>query len=77
MEAVQKFLRRPAVEEITGLDKSVIYKRIAEGKFPKPVPLEGKQVAWVEAEIIQWQKARIAARDEQSRGDRKRRRRVA
>jgi prophage regulatory protein len=56
------FLRRSAVEARTGLSRSSIYDRIAAGEFPKPVPLGGRSVGWVEAEIREWQKARIAER---------------
>ena len=31
--------------------------------FPKPIPLGEKAVGWLEDEIIQWQKDRIAERD--------------
>ena len=30
-----RFLRRPEVEHLTGLSKSAIYQRMAEGRFPK------------------------------------------
>jgi prophage regulatory protein len=58
-----KFLRRPEVEKITGLPRSSIYERMAEGTFPKPIPLGGRSVAWIEAEIIDWQKKRVAERE--------------
>jgi prophage regulatory protein len=69
----EKFLRRPEVEKITGLPRSSIYERMAEGNFPKPVPLGGRSVAWLEAEIIDWQKRRIADRDRKGAGSRRRR----
>jgi prophage regulatory protein len=71
---VQRFLRRPDVEKATGLPRSTIYEMVAAGKFPKPVPLEGRRVGWVEAEIADWQKRRIAERDAPAP---KRRRRAA
>jgi prophage regulatory protein len=46
---MQRFLRLPAVTQATGLTMSSIYDLMAEGKFPKPVPLEGRRVAWLEA----------------------------
>jgi prophage regulatory protein len=73
---MHRFLRRPDVEKATGLTRSSIYELMAAGKFPKPVPLTGGQaVAWIESEIIAWQKHRIAAREDRARS--KRRRRVA
>lgn len=47
-------LRLPAVKARTGLSRSTIYLRIAEGNFPTPVQLGGRAVGWVEAEIDQW-----------------------
>jgi predicted DNA-binding transcriptional regulator AlpA len=40
---------------------------MAKDEFPKPVPLQGNRVAWVSTEIIEWQNARIAARDKLSK----------
>jgi prophage regulatory protein len=60
---MQKILRRPQVEQMTGLPRSSIYERMAVGTFPRPVPLGGRAVGWIELEIIEWQKARIAERD--------------
>jgi len=60
----KRFLRRPLVEEITGLPTSSLYDEIAKGRFPKPVKLSASRVAWLEDEVLAWQEARIAARDE-------------
>jgi prophage regulatory protein len=51
------------VEHVTGLPRSSIYEQMAENTFPKPVPLGGRAVGWLEAEIIDWTKKRIAERD--------------
>jgi prophage regulatory protein len=62
---LQRFLRISVVEQIVGLKKSAIYERIAEGKFPRPVPLgdfPNSPVGWLEDEIIEWQRARIEKR---------------
>jgi prophage regulatory protein len=61
----QTILRRPAVEKVTGLRRSAIYERIAKGIFPKPIPLDGRAVGWLESEVLDWQRARIAQRDQQ------------
>jgi len=34
-----------------------------EGGFPKPVPLVGRSVGWVESEVQEWIRGRIAQRD--------------
>lgn len=54
-----ELLRRPDVEKKTGLSRSTIYKRIDEGTFPKPIPLGGRLVAWLEADIQDWIQLRI------------------
>lgn len=49
-----KHLRLPAVIDVTGLARSTIYAQIAEGKFPAPVKLGARAVAWPETAIKQW-----------------------
>ncbi|MCM2972896.1 AlpA family transcriptional regulator [Larsenimonas suaedae] len=49
-----KILRLPDVMNYTGLARSTIYLRIAENNFPKPIPLGGKAVGWLEKEIDEW-----------------------
>ena len=50
----EKHLRRPAVEELTGLSRSSIYDLMAKNAFPRPVRLTGKAVAWPESAIAEW-----------------------
>lgn len=47
-------LRLPDVKAYTGLSRSTIYLRVAEGKFPTPVGLGGRAVGWVESEVQDW-----------------------
>lgn len=54
-------LRLPAVKQSTGLSRSTIYLRVAEGTFPRPVSLGGRSVGWVESEIQEWVQQRINA----------------
>ncbi|HCD6622495.1 TPA: AlpA family transcriptional regulator [Pseudomonas aeruginosa] len=61
--SVMKILRLGAVIESTGLARSTIYKLIGSGGFPKPVPLVGRSVGWVESEVQEWIKDRITQRD--------------
>ena len=60
-----RILRLPEVLARTGLSRSTIYVRIAQGRFPRPVPLGGRAVGWIEAELDEWLRERIA----ESRGD--------
>jgi prophage regulatory protein len=59
----QKVFRRREVEKVTGLSRSTLYEEIAEGRFPKPINIGTRAVAWLETEVEAWQKARIAERD--------------
>ena len=55
-----RFLRLPEVLERTGLSRSTIYVRLAAGCFPQPVSLGGRAVGWIEAEVDEWVRERIA-----------------
>lgn len=54
-------LRLPTVKARTGLSRSTIYLRVAEGSFPAPVSLGGRAVGWIEAEVNDWLGKRIEA----------------
>ncbi|WP_319749924.1 AlpA family transcriptional regulator [Pseudomonas aeruginosa] len=58
-----RIIRLNDVIGTTGLARSTIYKLIGAGEFPKPVPLIGRSVGWVESEVHEWIQARIAQRD--------------
>jgi len=60
----ETFLRARDVQRITGLPTSSLYELMSKGQFPRQVRLGPMRVAWVESEILKWQKARIAERDE-------------
>jgi len=55
-------LRIPDVKKRTGLSRSTIYLRIAQGTFPKPVCLGDRPAGWLEAEIQEWLQGRVQAR---------------
>lgn len=52
------FLRMPTVMRMTGLGRSTIYRLIADRKFPRPVRLGPRAVAWRRADLDQWSEAR-------------------
>lgn len=58
---VTTILRLPIVKARTGLSRSTIYLRVAEGSFPAPVSLGGRAVGWIEAEVNDWLAKRIEA----------------
>ena len=61
-----KLLRKPEVEAKVGMCERVFRDMERRGIFPKRVlinPVNGRAVAWVEAEIDQFLAQRVAARD--------------
>ncbi|EBF0854569.1 AlpA family transcriptional regulator [Salmonella enterica subsp. enterica serovar Newport] len=58
-------IRMPEVLNRTTYGKSWIYKLISQGRFPKPVKIGERSIAFIESEIDEWIKQRIAdSRDE-------------
>lgn len=55
----KKLLRRRVVEALTGLPRSSLYEKIADGDFPKPVRLGSRSVAWISSEVDHWITERI------------------
>lgn len=60
----QTILRLPAVKYESGLSRSTIYLRIAQGLWPKPVSLGARAVGWPSAEIEAINAARIAGKSD-------------
>ena len=58
---VEKLLRRPKVQEITGLSRSAIYDQMERGVFPRPLRIGARAVAWRESDILEWLNSRKVA----------------
>ena len=56
------FVRLDEVRARTGLSRSTLYAYVRDGRFPAPVAISKRCVAWVEAEIDRWIADRIATR---------------
>lgn len=56
----QSLIRLPEVLKRTGFGKAWIYRLISEGRFPAPVKIGTRAVAFVESEIDEWIKAVIS-----------------
>ena len=52
------FVRMAAVVRMTGLGRSTIYRLMAEDKFPSPVRLAKRAVAWRRTDLEQWSAGR-------------------
>ena len=58
---MNRLLRLPDVEAVTGLKHTTIYKKMAEGGFPPRVRLGVRAVGWLESDIERWIQERVAA----------------
>ena len=58
--ALERILRLPQVAELVGLRRSMIYRLMQEGEFPRPVRLAPRAVGWRMSDLQAW----IAAREE-------------
>lgn len=55
-------LQRPkVVAKRIGFAKTSLYRLIAEGKFPQPIQLGPRAVAWPSDQVDEWIAARIKA----------------
>ena len=57
----RKILRLPVVLDRTGLSRSIVYLRVTEGRFPRPVSLGARAVGWIETEVDEWIARQIEA----------------
>ncbi|EEC7125064.1 AlpA family transcriptional regulator [Salmonella enterica] len=55
----QSLIRLPEVLKRTGFGKAWIYRLISEGRFPAPVKIGVRAVAFVESEVDEWIRAVI------------------
>ncbi len=56
-----KLIKRPVVEARTTLSRSRIYALMSQGKFPRPLRIGKRAVAWKEEDITQWIETRTEA----------------
>lgn len=52
------FVRMQSVIRMTGLCRSTIYRLVAQDKFPSPVRLATRAIAWRRADLERWSEAR-------------------
>ena len=48
------FMRLVDVMARTALSRTTIYRRVAAGSFPAPVPISDGLVAWYESDVDDW-----------------------
>jgi len=54
MTVKKRFIRLPEVLERTGFSKAWIYRLISQNRFPKPIKLGERAIAFLESEIDDW-----------------------
>ena len=57
---IDRILRRPEVEHVTGMGRSALYLAIQQGKFPRPVKLGKRAVGWRQSDVEGWIRSRSA-----------------
>jgi prophage regulatory protein len=67
----EKIIKLPQVEQITGLSRASIYKRIKSGVFPKQIKLGLRASGWVESEVYGYVNSLIQANRTPSGNDKK------
>lgn len=65
MSSSEKLLRLAEVKGRTGYSRAWIYKLIEKNRFPKPIKIGPRSIAFVESEVEEWINQRIA----ESRGE--------
>lgn len=59
-ELSPQLIRLPTVMAMTGRSRSSIYADIAAGRFPAPIKIGPRAVAWELSSVAEWVTARIA-----------------
>ena len=49
-----RLLRRPEVQKLTALPTSTLYRYMKEGRFPAPLKIGERAVAWPLSEVQAW-----------------------
>ena len=53
-EDTGKLLRLEAVISLIGMKRSWILQKVKDGKFPKPLRLSPRAVAWRQSDVMEW-----------------------
>jgi prophage regulatory protein len=58
-----QILRSPAVQSLTGLSRSTLYRIIAKNEFPQPLTLGVRAVGWLESAVTAWIDSRTSTKN--------------
>lgn len=54
MSTKDRIIRLPTVLDRTGLSRSTMYRKIADGTFPRQVPISTHGAGWRESAVERW-----------------------
>lgn len=63
----RQLLDKHAVEKMTSLDITTIYRKMSAGTFPQPVKVGRRRVAWRTSHIVQWRRQELEVGTETAR----------
>jgi prophage regulatory protein len=58
---MDRFIRQPEVEQLTGLSRTTIWRRERVGQFPPRRALGGGLTGWLASEVAAWIESRPVA----------------
>jgi predicted DNA-binding transcriptional regulator AlpA len=58
---IDRFVRKPELEQITGLDEVTVWRLEQVGRFPRRRKITSKAVGWLLSEVREWVRTRSAA----------------
>ena len=64
MTRYPRFLKLPATCDVSGMKPTSIYGQVKVGLFPPPIKLTSRSSAWVEQEVAEVNRARIAGKSD-------------
>lgn len=64
MPSHSRLIRCPEVLSRLGVSKTHLYRLIASGAFPRPIPLGRQVVAWLDSEVDSWIEQQRDKRDQ-------------
>jgi len=64
--ATIRIASHPQLKSVDSLSRSQRERLVKDGRYPRPVQLSERRVGFVLAEVEEWCRARVAARDGQS-----------
>ena len=56
-----KLLKRDEVCDLTRMSRATLYIEVGAGRFPKPIKVTRRSVAWIENEVLEYLQGRPRA----------------